>query len=1506
MKRILSMLLTLSMILSLVMVMPASAASTVPAGTPGTDNAAVNFSRFTDVKGHWGESKLRWAVENGLMVGVSTTKMAPDAKITRAQVATMVTRAFGATKTADVSMYIDVKSTEWYYNAISQALQMGCLETFGNAINPNEAVTRQEVAVMLVKAAGYPLVANPDMVLSKFKDGGTTSTAYRPYFATAISNGLINGYGDGRCGPQDNITRAQFATIMKSVASAYMTKTITYSSKTVDGSLMVGLGGIKLNAMSISKNLFLTDGVESSPIVLEGTTVGGTVFVRGTGGEGLFITDGSRVGAVVFNNPNNAVKLTVDESSSVGAVYVQNGKDNVYLSGNVGDVAINTGKVPVNLVDANVKTLSVNSKLAKLSVDKDSDIKSLSLTQNAAGSTVEADGDVDKLYINAADATVNINGSLGSLDFGSSATGTKFKIGKNANLKTVKLSADDLDLGLNGKITTTEISSDDSKIEFNGDYEGTTIEVTGDDDEIILANGATVRDIYLNGDDIEVSGKGTVTKRITVEGGKRIDITLPNVEVYNKGGQDVYVGSVLVRKGQTVTSNASGTGTVADDIANGRDPNAGGSNSGGSSGGVNNGNGWTITLVPNGGSVSYRSYKTDKSGAVPSLPDATRSGYKFLGWFTTVSGGNQIVQGSVISSNTTLYAHWQVIDSGGNNPGGGDNPGTTPITPVMNLMLPVNAQPSDFGQNSAYSYATFGSGLSLDSDNKLTGTVKEIKNFAVFGEDGYYVPVILQATVVSSLGTVTVGDRSFSAGNLISSGTGYNGQIIAYLPLNPLATDKVVSVVYDADGSASTYNAVSATVNYSEVLFVGSEADNLIYSGVEAIPGIDGGETAQLSKVKNDDCDYSLALTTQNLLETRKEGRYGYWTGISLSAYSDVWYAKIKQTDPTGASTENVLYPIADDGGVKRIQWVVDASNKKLGTGDAKGIYTLEVTWYDNEDKVSSHKVGKLTIDLNGCKLAGDGTPAEGTKPCVSDIAVTIPTADEYTANYGSLTSATLADYGLNIVMNQNSVSGQLFPVDIKGDGEYKYYIPIKIVGKGAEGATGSLKVIRDSGGSLAAKEVEQQGDGSFTIYAILEMLEAGMGVSDTKITFSLNPVSTAFTDVSTIISCDAATNTKGQLVVSATVPTGTVGGQAVTSCITTSGYRVYYNNLWFNEGTTIKKLANATVYSKHYDSVWVVPVTLRTILPADADYTIKCSMSDVESDVAWTLTKEQFEAAGGSVLVPVAYGDTKSRYADLYLYQDGVEGAVGSVSFSVSSDVKLDGFTGSGSGTPVLPDPSEVTKVLDKIEVSDNPTTMTYKVGDTFSSDGMKVLATFTETIGSGESATSKQITEDITSSVVVTIGGKASAPFITVGDETVTVTYKYGEGTGVTKSATFSVKVEAATSDTPAKELKSISIKTEPNKTTYEHTNTLDLTGLVVEATFQEGDNTTTETVTGYTTDPVDGESLEYKGETSAVDHTQDVTVSYTSGEVTKTATFTITVKNPNPTEVMNPGED
>ncbi len=72
-------------------------------------------------------------------------------------------------------------------------------------------------------------------------------------------------------------------------------------------------------------------------------------------------------------------------------------------------------------------------------------------------------------------------------------------------------------------------------------------------------------------------------------------------------------------------------------------------------------NKYRVTLNANGGSVSPNTRDVTYDSTYGTLPNATRAGYTFKGWFTATSGGSQVTSGTkvTITAAQTLYARWQ-------------------------------------------------------------------------------------------------------------------------------------------------------------------------------------------------------------------------------------------------------------------------------------------------------------------------------------------------------------------------------------------------------------------------------------------------------------------------------------------------------------------------------------------------------------------------------------------------------------------------------------------------------------------------------------------------------------------------------------------------------------------------------------------------------------------------------------------------------------------------------
>ncbi len=70
---------------------------------------------------------------------------------------------------------------------------------------------------------------------------------------------------------------------------------------------------------------------------------------------------------------------------------------------------------------------------------------------------------------------------------------------------------------------------------------------------------------------------------------------------------------------------------------------------------------YTVKFNANGGSVSTASMKVTYGKKIGKLPKATKTGYKFTGWYTKKKNGKKVKASTVVktASNQTLYAGWK-------------------------------------------------------------------------------------------------------------------------------------------------------------------------------------------------------------------------------------------------------------------------------------------------------------------------------------------------------------------------------------------------------------------------------------------------------------------------------------------------------------------------------------------------------------------------------------------------------------------------------------------------------------------------------------------------------------------------------------------------------------------------------------------------------------------------------------------------------------------------------
>ncbi len=180
---------------------------------PATDVSEI----FTDVPvNHWAKAAIQYVYDNGLMTGVSDTTFAPEATTTRAMIVSMLARMENVTSAADAG-FTDVAADDWYATAVNWAAANGIVSGISDdTFAPNTAITREQLAAMLMKYAQYKgLDTTARADLSHYSDAENISSWANDVLSWAVAEGLLAGVTDDQLQPQGQATRAQVAAIMQ-------------------------------------------------------------------------------------------------------------------------------------------------------------------------------------------------------------------------------------------------------------------------------------------------------------------------------------------------------------------------------------------------------------------------------------------------------------------------------------------------------------------------------------------------------------------------------------------------------------------------------------------------------------------------------------------------------------------------------------------------------------------------------------------------------------------------------------------------------------------------------------------------------------------------------------------------------------------------------------------------------------------------------------------------------------------------------------------------------------------------------------------------------------------------------------------------------------------------------------------------------------------------------------------------------------------------------------------
>lgn len=257
----------------LIIIMLLTSATTFAGAQVGHEEMLIS-QRFSDMPDDWSTVALEHAVENGLITG-SDGMIRPKDPLTRAQMATIINRAFGATIKASIGNYTDVPRAAWYYGEMEKAVQMKTFLGDGNRLYPDNPITRQEAFLVLARALKIDATTTEP---SGFTDLDDIASWARGEIYALINQGYIQGSG-GRINPKHTITRAEFAQLMHNLIKTYIRQPGEYSDLP-EGNVMVLVPGVAFVNMTLVGNLILGEGIDEVTVNLVNSLLTGKWIVR--------------------------------------------------------------------------------------------------------------------------------------------------------------------------------------------------------------------------------------------------------------------------------------------------------------------------------------------------------------------------------------------------------------------------------------------------------------------------------------------------------------------------------------------------------------------------------------------------------------------------------------------------------------------------------------------------------------------------------------------------------------------------------------------------------------------------------------------------------------------------------------------------------------------------------------------------------------------------------------------------------------------------------------------------------------------------------------------------------------------------------------------------------------------------------------------------------------------------------------------------------------------------
>lgn len=181
------------------------------------------YAIFEDVTpSDWYVSAVQFVYDKGVMTGKTQTEFGAASDVKREQVVTVLYAAAGKPAVSGTSGFPDVKSTDYFNNAVIWAKNNKITSGLGDgSFGVGNSISRESLAMMLYGYAKLKGIKTKKTAGASngFSDSSQISSYAKDAMDWAVTQGIITGKGTGtnaqkRLDPKGKATRAEFAAMM--------------------------------------------------------------------------------------------------------------------------------------------------------------------------------------------------------------------------------------------------------------------------------------------------------------------------------------------------------------------------------------------------------------------------------------------------------------------------------------------------------------------------------------------------------------------------------------------------------------------------------------------------------------------------------------------------------------------------------------------------------------------------------------------------------------------------------------------------------------------------------------------------------------------------------------------------------------------------------------------------------------------------------------------------------------------------------------------------------------------------------------------------------------------------------------------------------------------------------------------------------------------------------------------------------------------------------------------